>query len=82
MTSILLLGSFFLAHQTQPDPALWDNQVDKAVAYLRKSQSADGSWSSKLSPGITGLVVTGLLRTGKVPADDPMVEKGLRYIET
>jgi squalene-hopene/tetraprenyl-beta-curcumene cyclase len=82
MTSILLLGSFLLAHQTQPDQTLWDNQVDKAVAFLRKSQLADGSWSSKLSPGITGLVITGLLRTGKVPADDPMVEKGLRYIES
>ncbi len=82
MTSILFLGSFLLARQAPPEQALWDNQVDKAVAYLRKSQSQDGSWSSNVSPGITGLVVTSLLRTGKVPAEDPMVDKGLRYIES
>jgi squalene-hopene/tetraprenyl-beta-curcumene cyclase len=58
----------------------WDDTVDKAIAYLRKKQAKDGSWDSKVSPGITGVVVTGLLRTGKVTAKDPMVDKGLKYI--
>ncbi len=66
----------------KPDPAVWESSVDKAIAYLRKSQAADGSWSAQTSPGITGLVVTGLLRTGRIGADDPMVEKGLKYIES
>ena len=32
--------------------------------------------------GTTGLVLTGLLKSGKVGADDPMVESGLKYIES
>jgi squalene-hopene/tetraprenyl-beta-curcumene cyclase len=60
----------------------WDDTVDKAVAYFRKTQSADGSWGGKQNPGITGIVVTGLLHTGKVNANDPMIEKALKYIES
>ncbi|MFO0928863.1 MAG: prenyltransferase/squalene oxidase repeat-containing protein [Gemmataceae bacterium] len=62
--------------------ASWDETVDKAIAYLRKQQAADGSWGAKQSPGITGVVLTGLLTSGRVDAKDPMVEKGLKYIES
>jgi squalene-hopene/tetraprenyl-beta-curcumene cyclase len=62
----------------EPD---WNTQVDRAIAYLRTAQSADGSWSGNRSPGVTGIVLTGLLRTGKVSLDDPMVAKALAYIE-
>src|SRR5579872_2412281 len=65
-----------------PDPKQWDMIVEKAIAYLKKEQGADGSWSSKESPGVTGIVLTGALETGKVGAKDPMVEKGLKYIES
>jgi squalene-hopene/tetraprenyl-beta-curcumene cyclase len=58
----------------------WDDTVDRAVAYFRKTQAKDGSWNAKASPGITGIVVTGLLRTGKVTAKDPMIDKALEYI--
>lgn len=64
------------------DGKTWNDAVDKAVAYFRKTQAADGSWGEKQSAGITGLVVTGLLRTGKVTAKDPMIEKALKYIES
>src|SRR5262245_19330477 len=60
----------------------WDDVVTKAVAYCRKTQAKDGSWGGKQGPGITGLMVTGLLRTGKVTAKDPMIEKALKYIES
>jgi squalene-hopene/tetraprenyl-beta-curcumene cyclase len=60
----------------------WNDAVDKAVTYFRKTQAVDGSWAEKQSPGITGLVVTGLLRTGKVTAKDPMIDKALKYIES
>jgi squalene-hopene/tetraprenyl-beta-curcumene cyclase len=65
-----------------PGDKTWDDAVDKAVAYLRREQAKDGSWGAKQSPGITGIVLTGLLRTGKVTAKDPMVEKGLGYVES
>src|SRR5207253_2137505 len=38
--------------------------------------------SGKQSPGVTGVVLTGLLKTGKLSARDPMIEKGLKYVES
>src|SRR5262249_58638704 len=64
-----------------PDLKEWDQLVAGAVTYLKTSQGEDGSWSGNRSPGVTGIVLTGLLRTGKVTADDPMVAKALAYIE-
>jgi squalene-hopene/tetraprenyl-beta-curcumene cyclase len=57
--------------------------VDKAIAYLRKQQNDDGSWgkTEQEKVGATGLILTGLLQSGKVAADDPTVEKGLKFIE-
>jgi squalene-hopene/tetraprenyl-beta-curcumene cyclase len=80
-----LTGKLFAADDKKavgPDPKEWDKVVDKAVAYFRKTQGADGSWSGKESPGVTGIVVTGLLQTGKVGPKDPMIEKALKYIES
>lgn len=52
----------------------------KGIAFLRTTQLDDGSWTNPDSLGITGLVVTSLLRSG-VPADDPVVAKGLTYLK-
>jgi squalene-hopene/tetraprenyl-beta-curcumene cyclase len=60
----------------------WEEVVDASVAYFRKTQAKDGSWGAKQSPGITGIVVTGLLRTGRVDPKDPMIDKALGYIES
>jgi len=66
------------------DPKQWNDSVDKAVAYLRKQQNDDGSWgkSEQEKVGATGLILTGLLQSGKVGPDDPMVDKGLKYVES
>jgi squalene-hopene/tetraprenyl-beta-curcumene cyclase len=64
------------------DAKQWDQTVEKAVRYLKTKQSDDGAWNSKQSPGITGIVLTGLLRTGKVTAQDPSVARGLKYVES
>jgi squalene-hopene/tetraprenyl-beta-curcumene cyclase len=56
--------------------------AQKAVAFLRPRQTADGSWSGdRKEPGITALVVTAMLRSGRVTADDPAIAKGLAYLE-
>jgi squalene-hopene/tetraprenyl-beta-curcumene cyclase len=64
-----------------PDPKKWQEVVDKAADYLKSTQGEDGSWSRGRSPGVSGIVVTGLLRTGKTP-QDPVVDRGLKYIES
>lgn len=53
----------------------------KAANYLKTSQADDGSWTTPNAPGVTALVVTGLLRSG-VPASDPVVAKGLKFLES
>ena len=52
----------------------------KGVAYLKQSQSADGSWTAPNVAGITGLCVTSLLHSN-VPVSDPSVAKGLKFLE-
>ncbi|HEX5102587.1 MAG TPA: hypothetical protein VFV87_02170, partial [Pirellulaceae bacterium] len=55
--------------------------VTKAIGYLTtKGQAGDGSYTATSGPGITGLVVAGILRNGRSP-DDPAVAKSLKYLE-
>ncbi len=64
------------------DGTTTSSMVDKAVAFLRGRQDRDGVWSKdRKEPGITALVVTALLRSGRVTADDPVVTKGLAYLQ-
>jgi squalene-hopene/tetraprenyl-beta-curcumene cyclase len=67
--------------EVQITPAQSREMVDRAVAYLRQNQLADGSFSTQSGPGITGLVTAGLLAVG-LPADDPMVARGLQYLQS
>jgi squalene-hopene/tetraprenyl-beta-curcumene cyclase len=85
--TLVLAGLFAAAGSTQEparkaDPKQWDDTVDKAVAYFRKTQAADGTWGGKQSMGVTGLALTSLLKSGKVAVNDPASEKALKYIES
>lgn len=62
------------------DEQVWNATVDKAIAFLRQSQAEDGSFSKDKSIGITGVVVAGLLQSGRVDLNDPMLRKALEYI--
>jgi squalene-hopene/tetraprenyl-beta-curcumene cyclase len=53
--------------------------IDRAVGFLRKAQAEDGSFSNNVGPGITGLVLHGLVVSG-LPEDDPMVDKAAKYL--
>lgn len=64
-----------------PSDEQWNKVVEKGVAFLKSKQGDDGSWSGEQSPGITGIALTGLLKTGKVTDKDPAVQKALKYIE-
>lgn len=59
----------------------WDEVTDAAVGYLKTTQAEDGSWSKAAHPGITSVVLSGLFRTGKATADDPIAAKGLKFVE-
>lgn len=64
-----------------PDAKDVQASLDKAIAYLKKSQDANGSWSAqRTGPGVTALIAAGMLRAG-VPADDPALAKALDYLE-
>ena len=85
MLSAAAVAAVFAAVPARsPDPAKPDIAplVEKARGYLKQSQKENGSWSADpASRGVTGIVVTGLLRTGTGPDDEP-VKKGLGYIES
>ncbi|CAN5289406.1 terpene cyclase/mutase family protein [soil metagenome] len=66
----------------KPTKEQWQAVVDKATAYLKSTQKADGEWSDPArSMGVTGVTVTGLLQCG-VSSDDEPAAKGLKYIES
>jgi squalene-hopene/tetraprenyl-beta-curcumene cyclase len=80
--ALALVPSARTAEPARPTPEQWRAVVDKAVAYLKTTQADDGSWSKEPARrGITGIVATGLLKTGTSPQDPPAA-KGLMYIES
>ena len=69
------------AQPTKADTATeWKAVVAKATAFLKTKQDENGGWSTKTNPGVTGVVVTGLLECGVSPDDEPAAS-GLKYIE-
>src|SRR5437870_4560983 len=68
--------------QVGPNAKQWDQLVDRAIVYLKGSQASDGSWSRDKSPGVTGVVLTGVLSTGRLSPDDPTAVRALEYIES
>src|SRR5438552_2477900 len=64
-----------------PDLKEWQTVVDKAIKFVESTQDENGGWSTDKSPGVTGVVLTGLLKTGRITAKDPIAERALKYIE-
>jgi squalene-hopene/tetraprenyl-beta-curcumene cyclase len=83
---LVALGALTVAVATSPaaEPTTneWQSTVDKAINYLKTHQDAAGSWSKDRSPGVTGIILTGMLRTGRVTPDDEVAAKALGYIES
>lgn len=63
------------------DAKTWDAVAQKAVQYLKSSQDTNGGWSTDKTPGITGVALTGMLRSGLVTPQDPAAQRALKYIE-
>jgi squalene-hopene/tetraprenyl-beta-curcumene cyclase len=62
------------------DAKTYQQTVDRAVAFLRSKQAADGAFAAYAGPGVTAVAATGLMRVGLGP-DDPTVAKALKYLE-
>jgi squalene-hopene/tetraprenyl-beta-curcumene cyclase len=55
--------------------------TDKGYEALKKLQAEDGSFAAQRSgPGVTALVVAGLIRCGR-KTDDPVVKKAMGFLE-
>jgi Squalene-hopene cyclase C-terminal domain len=88
--AVALLGVTVLTSKTSvaqqgstPDRAAYDRVVRQALDYLRlHGQADDGSFSKQIGPGVTGVVLTGALQTGRVSPHEPWVAKGLKYLES
>lgn len=65
--------------QAEDHAALLKKARERGINYLRTSQGEDGSWTSPMAPGLTGLVVTSAMENG-VKVDDPMVQKALKHL--
>src|SRR5262245_14246620 len=76
------LSTIPAADKAGADLVQWKTTVDKAVNYMKSTQAPDGSWSKQLSPGVTGIVLTGLLRSGQVKPTDEIAAKALKFIES
>ena len=85
LSLLILLTAFAVGATLTPaqlaEPPSHKKVLDKAVAYLKSAQDDNGGWGTKRSPGVTGVVVTGLLQNGISPEDEP-VAKGLKYVES
>src|SRR3954466_10520707 len=77
---LALPGVAVAAERVGPPADQWNQTVDKAVAYLKQSQDQAGSWSGNKSPGVTGVVLTGVLECGR--GDEAMTVSALKYIES
>ena len=55
--------------------------VQKGIDHLRtKGQTDEGAFTPAIGPGITAIVTASVLRNGRT-VDDPLVAKGLKYLE-
>jgi squalene-hopene/tetraprenyl-beta-curcumene cyclase len=78
-----LASSFTIANEPQSawlDPAELDRAVSNGVGFLEQAQADDGSFSAASGPGITAIVGSALLRSGRT-VNDPAVARALKYLE-
>jgi squalene-hopene/tetraprenyl-beta-curcumene cyclase len=57
-----------------------DAAVKRGIAFLRKTQAEDGSWTAQPGPAITALALRAMLEDPDTKADDPAVTKAIEYI--
>ena len=65
----------------EADSRQYEQMVSGAIGFLStKGQASDGSYNAAAGPGVTALVTTAILRSGRTPSD-PLVARSLKYLE-
>ena len=77
--SILIFATCVSASAMAADDAGIAQMKQRAFQFLQVTQNEDGSWTRSDAIGISALVTSALLESGKTP-DDPMVAKSLAYL--
>jgi squalene-hopene/tetraprenyl-beta-curcumene cyclase len=82
LSAALMIASLTATSRADDKATLksYDESVKKALAFLTKTQAADGSFSEKAGPAVTAIIGASALRNGATPAD-PMVAKAIKYVE-
>src|SRR6266516_3653693 len=81
LTTTVLVAAAQTGAPAEPTAKEAQAMLDKALAFLKTQQAADGSFSAKKAgPGITAVVVAALLRSGQSPKE-PVIAKALAYLE-
>lgn len=55
--------------------------VERGVTFLANAQDEDGSYSHSAGTGITSLITTSLMRSGRSPSD-PLINRSLEFLQT
>lgn len=81
---VMAFHTVFVPHTNAADTD-WQGERDQLVKdglrFLEtKGQAEDGSFSGEVGPGVTALVATAAMRSGR-PPEDPMVAKSLNYLK-
>ena len=79
LSTVFFLCVLVLAPRTSAMAQSIDEMRQKAIQFLEVTQSGDGSWTNSDAVGITGLVTSSLLMSGK-SVDDPLIRKGLDFL--
>jgi squalene-hopene/tetraprenyl-beta-curcumene cyclase len=80
-TGVALGTLTLLARSASAEAPTSDELSARAVNFLKSRQKNDGSWSTEKGPGITGIVLTALLRSKRMTPSEPAIVKGLAYLE-
>jgi squalene-hopene/tetraprenyl-beta-curcumene cyclase len=80
LAAVVGVGALLVpAPAASPDEKDVKAMVEKAHAWLKEKQGADGSFSRRFGPGVPALVVAALVRNG-YSHDDPVVKKAVDYL--
>lgn len=79
LAAVLLAVPVAKADDTHPDQKELQETLDRAYDFLKGKQGQDGSWVTRVGPGVTALTAAALVKAGK-PADDPVVAKAIEYV--